>query len=155
MRDHRLVVAGAADAPRCYVSDMGWDSCWPWAHLAWAFDDEARARAARPGTWRAASPPLLPGGTVDAPAWAAAAAALPAGPDGSPPDIVLASVGGGFPAAEPGSPPGAAWPGLPPDLAARVDRLAEVCSLLMCPDYCLVQNTRCDWRAAACVPEPL
>jgi hypothetical protein len=131
IEDHRVVIGGSASEPRCFVSAGGWDSCWPWLHVAFAFDDgthpENRAAALR------ATLPRAPGGGIDAAAWAAAAAAAPG-------DVLLADADADVPAAA----------ALAAEQAAAVDAFTRACPEFVCADFCTGATPRCDPYQGAC-----
>ena len=145
------------------MSDVGWDACWPWDHVAYAWDDAARRRRAggADGAQRNASspsngdgdgatvldaPPFDARGVVDVQAWAAAAAAAGGG------DVVLRSLG---PSAAAGHklrfPPQEA---LTQTQREAVEALARDCSGLVCPPGYCGNGGRCAWQSGDCEARP-
>jgi hypothetical protein len=140
IQDHRLVLGGSARAPRCYVSAGGWDSCWPWLHMAFAFDENTRVDARPLGVLRvAAAPTRASDGRVDAAAWAALVAATPG-------DVLLESLDADIPSERDD--------GMTAAQAEAVEEFTRVCNEYVCADFCKAAGERCDPFAGRCAPTP-
>jgi len=125
--DKRLVVVGGpGEAARCFVGATGWDSCWPWKAVAFAFDSLARNRTT--------SDVHLPvsGGVVNASQWQRLASSLPG-------DLRL----GGSP---PPPPPREA---LSQAQLHAVQAFTSDCTNYICPHVC-EGGLHCDPFAATC-----
>jgi hypothetical protein len=133
IHDHRLLRGGTSRAPRCYISAGGWDSCWPWLHMAFVFDENTRLDARPRGVLRAPAAPKGADGRVDAAAWAALAAATPG-------DVLLESFDADIPSRD----------AMTAAQAADVDAFTSVCNEYVCADFCT--SGKCDPFAGACTP---
>jgi len=128
--DRRLIMVGTALEPQCFVASTGWDSCWGWMQVAFAFDELARPESRNVTSVEL---PLNAKGKVHATAW------LGLVRDAAPSDVRIAALADMQPHSE-----------LRAEQALAMETLTKACPNYVCPDHCKRPEI-CDAYSGACV----
>lgn len=116
LSDRRLVMVGTALEPQCFVAASGWDSCWGWMQVAFAFDELARPESRNVTTVEV---PLTAAGKVHATAW------LGLVREAAPADVRVTTVADMQPHKE-----------LRAEQALAMESFTKDCPTYVCPDHC-------------------
>ena len=127
--DRRLIMVGTAAEPQCFVASTGWDSCWGWMQVAFAFDQLARPENRNVSEVEL---PLTAAGQVHASAWLALVR------DAAPADLRIAAVADMQPHAE-----------LRAEQALSMESFTQACPNYVCADHCKRPDV-CDAYSGTC-----
>ena len=127
--DRRLIMVGTAAEPQCFVGSTGWDSCWGWMQVAFAFD-----QLARPGNRNVTDVelPLTAAGHVHASAW------LTLVREAAPADVRVTAVADMQPHSA-----------LRAEQALAAEAFTQACPNYICPDHCKRPQV-CDAYSGTC-----